>query len=552
MSVDQMRADYLDRFRPWFVERGFNRFLREGAVFTRAAHRHAVTFTGPGHASIGSGLDPRNHGIIGNRWFDTALNASVYCTEDPFTRWFPAPVAGQAPPWKPSSPALTANVFLGDRLKERFARSRVVGVALKDRASVLMAGRKADAAIWFEDRRARFVTSTYYPPHPELLAWNEQLDSFFAAHKVWELSGRIPPEKLEQATFDPPELYGAKNPAAGFGATFPHPLANPKAVASSPFGDEMVLGLARSVIGTLGLGSRAGEPDLLFVGLSSTDYYGHPFGPDSKEMADGIVRLDVALESFFAWLDARVGVGRTLVFLTADHGVTPLPEVARAKYRLRTGMDDASIAGRVDLDNRGGDAGRVSEGSAVRLALERDLSKRFAYGLSEDGPNAVAGAVLFFEEPCLYLNKTALVRRGVPIERAKEAARDFVRDVPGVLAAYTNTEIGDGLPPGSPHALAVVRSFRADRSGDIFVILKPGWMWSYGREAGTTHGQPSDDDARVPLLAFGPGVKAGSWDMPVSPLSIAKTVAALFGFEAGEPDAEVLQPVLGAAAAAPN
>jgi hypothetical protein len=206
----------------------------------------------------------------------------------------------------------------------------------------------------------------------------------------------------------------------------------------------------------------------------------------------------------------------------------------------------------VNVDNKGGDAGKVSEGSAPRLALERLLAKTFGYALDEDRPNYTEGAVLFFEEPGLYLNKAVLSKRGVPIERTKVVVRDFVRALPGVLTAFTNTEIGDGLPSGAPDALQVERSFRADRSGDIFVILKPGWMWSYGKDAGTTHGQPSDDDARVPLLVFGPGVKAGAWDTPVSPLAIAKTVAALFGFEAGEPDAEVLQPVLGAPGASSN
>jgi arylsulfatase A-like enzyme len=311
-----------------------------------------------------------------------------------------------------------------------------------------------------------------------------------------------------------------------------------------------VLALARSVIEKWSLGSRRGEPDLLFVGLSSTDYYGHAFGPDSKEIADGIVRLDATLQAFFGWLDGRVGAGRTMTFLTADHGVTPLPEVARAKYRKRTGKDDPSIAGRVNLDNHGGDAGKVSDGSAERLAIERAVAKRFGYSLDESAPNFREGAVLFFEEPGLYLNKAALARRGAPIEAVKEAVRDLVRAMPGVQTAYDNTEIADGLPPDAPHALAVARSFRADRSGDIFVLLKPGWMWSYGKESGTTHGQPNDDDVRVPLAVWGPGVAPGSYDTATSPLAIARTVAKLFDFEAGEPDVAPLQPVVGAAATA--
>lgn len=328
-----MRADYLDRFRPWFGKDGFNRFLERGAVWPQARHRHAVTFTCPGHASIGSGLDPRHSGIVANSWYDPAVGSGVYCVEDLRTAWVGA---GEKPPKtaaKPASPVQMTGDSLGDRLKERFPGARVVGVALKDRASVLMAGRKADAAIWFEEKFARFVTSTYYPPRPSLLAIDDTLPAFFAdpAHHRWDLSGRIPAADLDRITFSSPDLP-----------------------------------------------SITGQP------------------------------------------------GRR-----------------------------------------------------------------------------------------------------------------------GVAGAWTNTEIGDGLPASAPNGLAIERSFRADRSGDVYVVLAPGWMWSFGRDTGTTHGQPVDDDMRVPLAAWGPDVRPGSYGEKAAPVSIARTVAELFGFEAGEPDAPVLAPVLG-------
>lgn len=545
ISVDQMRPDYLDRFRPYFGPDGFNRFLKSGAVFPQARYRHTITFTGPGHASIGSGLDPRHHGIVGNIWYDTERNQPVYCVEDRRTEWVGAPSEPRKVPWAPASPVHLNGDSLGDRLKEKFPRSRVVAVALKDRSAVLMAGRKADAAIWFEERFARFVTSTYYPPHPELLAFNGRVPAFLEARRLWEPSGRIPPADLDRITFEPPELLGAKNPPDGYGRAFPHTLKGPRPVVSSPFGDELVLDLARFVVEQLSLGESADSPDLLFIGLSATDYYGHWFGPDSKEIADGIVRLDSTLASFFTWLDRRVTRQRSLIFLTADHGVQPLPEVTRARHRLATGRDDPSIAGRLDLDQGPGAHPSVSQGAAHRVALERHLARKFRYSLREDAPNASEGTILFFEEPTLYLNNAVLARRGLPAERVKEETREFVRGLTGVLTAFTDTEIANGLPATAPHALAVERSFRADRSGDVFVLLKPGWMWSYGKEAGTTHGQPVDDDLRVPLLAWSAGIAAGSWDARVSPLDIARTVAALYGFEAGEPDTAVLEPVLG-------
>ena len=548
ISVDQMRADYLERFRPWFGEDGFNRFLDRGAVYPEARHRHAVTFTGPGHAAIGTGLDPRESGIVANRWYDTVSGQGVYCVEDRRTGW----VGVQNPPKipiQPASPALLNGDSLGDRLKETFPGSRVVGLSLKDRAAVLMAGRKADAAIWFEERFARFVTSTYYARRPSLLTFNRDLASFFEnpSHRTWTLSGRIPAADLDRVTFDPPELYDAKGQPEGYGATFPHTLANPKDIVSSPWGDELVLGLSRAVIEDLALGREPSRPDLLFIGLSSTDYYGHWFGPDSKEIADGIVRLDATLEAFFQWLDARVGKDRTLLFLTSDHGVQPLPEVIRERQKRTNGRADYLSAGRVDFSNSrtGGEFPKMRELGGDRFTLEFFLAKKFGYEIDSDAPALQAAAVTFFDEPCLYLNRAVLARRGLDAEAVKAAVRDWARTRPGVAAAWTNTEIVNGLPPTSPGALAIQRSFRADRSGDVFVVLKPGWMWSYGRETGTTHGQPNDDDARVPLLAWGAGVRAGRYPGKVSPVSIARTVAALFGFEAGMPDADVLEPVLG-------
>ena len=145
ISVDQMRADYLERFRPWFGRDGFNRFLEHGAVFSQARQRHAITYTGPGHAAIGTGLDPRHSGIIANNWYDLVSQREVYCAEDRRTAWVGEGPGAPRIPILPASPVLEDDASLGDRLKEKFPGARVVGLALKDRAAVLMAGRKADA-----------------------------------------------------------------------------------------------------------------------------------------------------------------------------------------------------------------------------------------------------------------------------------------------------------------------------------------------------------------------------------------------------------------------
>jgi hypothetical protein len=151
---------------------------------------------------------------------------------------------------------------------------------------------------------------------------------------------------------------------------------------------------------------------------------------------------------------------------------------------------------------------------------------------------------VWFEDGFVYLNRPLLGRRGLELERVKSALADALRARTGIAAAYTNTQIGNGLPADAPGALAVTRSFRADRAGDVYAILKPGWIWSSEKDAGTTHGQPNDDDQHVPVAAWGAGVAAGRYDTPTSPLAIAKTVGALFGFAVGEPDVLPLNPVL--------
>ena len=544
ISVDQMRNDYLDRFRPWFARDGFNRFLERGARFPEARYRHAATLTCPGHAAIGSGLDPRETGVVGNYWVDRGKGIREYCVEDRGVQWVGAPLNAAPITELPASPVLLSGAFLGDRFKEKFPAARVVSLSLKDRAAVPMGGHKADAAVWFARTWGRFVTSTYYPPRPSLLDFNEKLPAFFASHARWEISGRIPGKDLERATFDPPELARFKGTLAGTGETFPHTLPSPAAVVESPMGDELLLDFARYAIRDFRLGRNpANAPDLLFLGLSSLDYYAHRAGPDSREAADGIVRLDRQLESFFQWLDSEVGSGRVLLFLTADHGITPIPEVAREKRRAAR-RDDPDLGGRVDFGNGAGSSPAVREASPDRLALEKHLAATFGYSLDPSLPNALEGTVLRFEDPIgFYLNRSVVARRRLPPERVKEALRDWLRGRPGIRAAWTNTEIADGLPPTEPLALSVERAFRADRSPDVLVYLRPSWI--FRKEGGSTHGQPTDDDSRVPLLAWGPGVRAGSWAIRVSPLSIARTVAALYGFQAGASDAEVLQPVLG-------
>ena len=301
ISVDQLSPGEITRLRPWFGYDGFNRFLNKGAEFSDASYRHAGTFTGPGHASIGTGLDPRRHGIVGNAWFDPAERKIVHCVEDRnetlvgvpdgVTTGIPAAASPRrlrtASAREPSSKGLP--YALGDRMKMAYPGCRVVAVGLKDRSVVLMAGKDADGAAWFPDALGRFVTSSYYPRNEfvdAVLAFDKTLPRRFAAPacSVWEplgqdaFSRRVPLDMLEGPRSS--RAFAFKSPVADMGATFRIPDdAQDKGLP--PCGDGLVPDLARTVILRMGLGhATPKEPDVLFVALSSMDYVGHMFGPD--------------------------------------------------------------------------------------------------------------------------------------------------------------------------------------------------------------------------------------------------------------------------------
>jgi predicted AlkP superfamily pyrophosphatase or phosphodiesterase len=283
-------------------------------------------------------------------------------------------------------------------------------------------------------------------------------------------------DDLGRVTFDPPEAWPLKN--TRYGGTFPHPVSDARSLTYSPFGHELLFDFALHVLLT-------DKPDLFFVSVSSTDNLGHYYGPDSMEVADSMVRLDRALANFLDALERHGGDDLTVI-LTSDHGVQPIPEITR----LRNPRADV---GRLDLRNPDPNATTIRDLPPLRREIERRLARRLGLPFREDMPlrNAL---VYFFEGTGLYLNH----RRIADLARAKRELRDILRSIDGVAGAWTS---GEPLPP------LVANSFHPTRSGDVLVALKPGWIWHWGSNS-TTHGQPVDDDLRVPLLVWGKGAPA--------------------------------------------
>ena len=320
IAVDQMRWDYLHRFQSHFGEGGFKRLLREGFSCDNTFINHLPSATAVGHASVYTGSVPAIHGIAGNDWRDQQTGKTVYCVRDDTVQT----VGGMSEEDGRMSPRNLLTTTVGDELRMATNhRSKVVGVSLKDRASILPAGHAATAAYWYEDASGGFISSSYYLKElpPWAVAFNEQNVGGELVKDDWQLARE--PQMYTQSTADDVPWEGKLDKEAK--PVFPHQVAGAYrlkkgVIRYTPFGNTLTLKFALAAVEGHALGQDA-DTDLLAINFASTDYIGHKYGPNSLEVEDTYVRLDRDMEQLLTFLDAKVGKGSYTIFLTADHGV---------------------------------------------------------------------------------------------------------------------------------------------------------------------------------------------------------------------------------------
>ena len=489
IDVDQMRPDYLDRFRPWFGTGGFRLLLDRGARFTEARYLHADTSTCPGHAVMLTGAYGSVNGIVANEWYDVTRGREEYCAADRSVQ-----ILGGRSGAAGRSPRNLLAPTVGDVLKaETRGRGRVITISAKDRAAIMLGGAHPDAAWWMTD--SLFVTSTWY--RKQLPAWVREFNASRAVSRYRDTTWTRLLPAAEYAGAGPDDV-AAEESGRGMGRTFPHPIGGRSFIAAfehSPFSNEVVAQFAMRAVTEEGLG-RDNTPDLLGVSFSAIDRVGHAYGPDSHEVMDVTLRLDRTLEQFFGFLDRTVGLRHVVIVLSSDHGAVPLPEVTAAR---RAG----SGATRVHPDS-------------IRAPVEAALVAKY-------GP-ADSGWVLFNSGRFYYLNRPELKARGIALRDAERVARDALARVRWVHRAVTATELARQRSAG--RSSRALRSFHPGRSGDVYYELKPG-VYPDAEPGGTGHGSPWDYDARVPLLWFGAGLKPGTYGGAASVADIAPTLAEL-------------------------
>ena len=494
VAIDQMRFDFLERFAPLY-KGGLKTLNDRGAIFTNAKYRHAATETGPGHSILLTGADPHYSGIVANDWWDPYLGRVINVIDDPVQM----PIGG---PGRPSSPANMQAFTVGDVLKSKNVRSRVVGVGLKDRSAILMGGRRADAAYWFENEGGNFITSTYYMDAvPTWLAdWNRSRRVDTIAPPAW--TRLLDDEAVYEKHAGKDAVEGERDRKD---ITFPHPfVARPPQtqyyaeLRRTPFGDEILLEFALEAMRRHELGQDA-DTDIFAVGFAATDGIGHAWGPDSHEQMDQMLRLDQMLGRLFAQVDSTVGLANTIVVLSADHGSRPLVEV---------------------MQMRGVDARRVAP-KQLETAVVNALAGKFG---------GATDLISHFATD-IYFNEDAIRRRKLNWKDVEATAIDALMSTGAVERVYTHDDLRGTTPsPSDPFLELFRKSFYAPRSPHLSVLPKQG-VYINASAGGTGHGTAWDMDRHVPVVFMGPNIKAGQYTQESAPEDIAPTLAHILKLE---------------------
>ena len=497
LVVDQMRWDYLYRYYDRYQSGGFKRLLNEGFTCENTNIDYIPTVTAAGHTCIYTGSVPAIHGIAGNDFIIQATGKSMYCTDDSTVRAVGSTSkAGQMSPRN----LLVTTVTDELRLATNF-RSKVIGIALKDRGGILPAGHSANAAYWFDDASGNWISSTYYMT--ELPAWAKK----FNDQKI--------PEKYLKQDWNPlypinTYLQSAPDNSARYegkfaGTTTPtlpvktSELYNGRMgmIRSTPFGNTMTLDLAKAAIEGEQLGKNT-VTDFLAVSLSSTDYVGHQFGPNSVEVEDTYLRLDKDLASFFSYLDATVGKDNYSVFLTADHGAAHNTNFLK-DHNIPAGLwDDAATAKEMN-------------------AMLEDKYK-------------VKNLVISMDNYQVNFSNAAIKKEGLNEDALKLDCIQYLQKQPAIAFAVDMQKAQTANLPEELRS-RIINGYNAEHSGVIQIILKPGWFSGHGT-TGTTHGTWNPYDTHIPLVFMGWGIKHGSLTRQTHMTDIAPTVAALLHIQA--------------------
>ena len=518
ITIDALRADLPERFERHYGKDGWRYLLDQGTHYVNAHYEHANTETIVGHTSLATGAYPSTHGMVANVWFDRETDALRYNIEDPKHKLLTAgggvdksreidPTQKTARSDGRSPSAIRVSTFSDQLIAHTAGRAKVFAVSVKDRGAVSMAGHTGKA-FWFSKSTGQFVTSDYYyESYPKWVAdFNAKKHPARYGNTAWTLSGN-----KQDYLFADADDKQWETALPGWGRTFPHAYG-------AADGKYFTMDFAKTLVENEKLGMDE-IPDYLAISFSSTDYVNHLFGPSSLEAEENQRRLDRTLAQLFKFIDAKVGLDKTLIVLSADHGSPDTPG-----YLQALGIESAAY-----FDTKGLNRQPAIDALKQQFGLGKELIETYYH-------------------PYLYLNRGAVKKAGLDQAKVERAVAQEVMKFPGVVLAVPSSALRANRLPDLGPIEAVLRNYDLARSGDIYLVFAPhNFINDFdGLTVAATHGSPWNYDTHVPVIFAGHGIKGGRLSRRITPYDIAPTLSAYLriGAPSGA-DGNVLHEVVG-------
>ena len=504
--IDQMRYDFLENLSHRYSDNGFNRLVNDGFNCKNNFYNYVPTVTGPGHSSISTGSTPKTHGIVGNNWYDRERKHSIYCTDDSNYN----NVGGDDYSGNKSPNNLLVETF-ADINKMSNNKSKTISIAIKDRGSILMGGKKADAAYWYYGKeRAQWITSTFYmnqiPDWVKEFNKEDNLEKYLEDWNTLKDISTYENHEIDNNSFE--KLFKGKDNSA-----FPYDIKSLMKhndcfdmIKETPYGNTMTTDFAIEAIVNENLGKR-GVTDVITVGYSSTDYIGHSFGVASVETQDTYIRLDLEIQKLLSFLDKEIGKNEYTLFLTGDHGVLEIPA-----YLSSTGVNAQAVS-------------------------ENDLTNKVVKKLNDVLGIEVKKLIANVDNSQIYLNDEVISEMNLNKSKVVNELVKILESFDFISKAYTADFIL-GSSELIEYEKLIQNGYHKERSGDIALILKENVIFYNGK--GTTHGSGYNYDTHVPLIFYGYGIKKGETLNHTEIPDIAPTISKLLGLEMKNSTGKVL------------
>ena len=494
--VEELNYNQLEKFHDKLSENGIKKLINEGTYFKNASYEYLLTQSAPGHATIATGAEPSFHGITSDNWYTPLKNELINCTKDVSVN----SVGGSFESGLHSPVNLLVSTFSDELAIATNKKAKVFGVGLKESSAIFSAGHTANAAYWFDNTTGTWMSSSYY-----ISALPDWVNDFNAMkfsdtymNSTWNLlrpakdyADCLPDSNSFEIGFNNINYFPYDLKKLRSGNTFSS-KNDYSLLRETPFGNSLTTNFAIRLIQKERLG-KDDVTDYLSICYSATNYIGHRFGPSSVEMGDAILRLDDDIKNLLTFINDTIGKKNVLIYFTAAHGISEIPAVLE-KNRIPSGY--------------------FQQNQALQL-LRSYLNAIYGEGEWVKG----------YSERQIFLNRTLIEDARLSLDDVQKKVARFLVQFTGVEAAYPYSAF-EANDFGNGNLKRIINNFSPQRSGDVIVILNPGWVEKVN-DFVTNYNSPYEYDSHVPLIWYGWTVNRATVTRQVNITDIAATLSTL-------------------------